>query len=77
MLTTNYPHYIFWSYKPTADLSEELIAEQVILYGDLEDIFRVSKELKKEVIEKATDRIAASGHWKKRVNFMNKIILKR
>jgi len=77
MLTINYAHYIFWSDKPTADLSEELIAEHLILYRDFEDIFRVSKELNKEVIEKATDRIAACGHWEKRVNFMNKIILKR
>jgi len=77
MLTSNYPHYIFWSYAPSADLPEEIIAEQVILYGDLEDIFRVCKELPRELIQKTTDKIAHNGRWKKRVNFMNKIILER
>ena len=77
MHTTNYPQYIFWSYSPEADLPEELVAEQVILYGDLEDIYRISKELPVALIKKTTDKIAVTGRWKRRVNFMNKIILER
>ncbi len=77
MQISHYPQSIFWSYAPNADLPDELVAEQVILYGDLDDIFRISKELPQELIQKVTDKIAERGHWEKRVNFMNKIILNK
>ncbi|MCX6270752.1 MAG: hypothetical protein NTU44_05950 [Bacteroidetes bacterium] len=70
-----FPHYIFWSYNKTADLPEDLVTEQVLLYGDLDDLFRLSDLVSPEVIAAANDKISAKGHWLKRVNFVNKVIL--
>jgi hypothetical protein len=75
MQITAFPHHIFWSYAPQADLPEEIVAEQVILYGDLTDLFRLQDLVSKSSIEKANQKIEANGRWLKRVNFVNKIIL--
>ena len=77
MKITAFPHHLFWSYKTTADLPEELVAEQIILYGDLDDIFRLSDIVSKDVIDAVNQNIIATGRWKKRTYFVNKIILGR
>jgi hypothetical protein len=75
MKIKQFPHYIFWSYSPQADLPEELIAEQVILYGDLDDLFRLSDMVSDDIIAAACLKIMAKGRWEKRCHFVNKVIL--
>ena len=70
-----FPKHIFWSYDPTADLPEELVAEQVILYGDLDDLFILSRNVSSVIIAKVNQKILSSGRWKKRCYFIEKVIL--
>ncbi len=72
-----FPKYIFWSYKPEADLPESLVTEQVLLYGDLEDMFRLSDLVSNQVIETVNKKISDTGRWQKRTNFINKVILRK
>jgi hypothetical protein len=75
MKITGFPHHLFWSYTPQADLPEELVAEQVILYGDLDDLFRLSDLVSNDIIAAANQKISARGRWQKRRHFVNKVIL--
>jgi hypothetical protein len=77
MKISGFPHHLFWSYSSQADLPEELIAEQVILYGDLGDLFHLSDVLSHEIIAAANEKIIAKGRWKKRSHFVTKVILER
>ena len=70
-----FPKHLFWSYSNHADLPAELVAEQVILYGDLDDLFKLSEMLPPDIIAKANQKIAARGRWQKRCFFVNKVIL--
>ncbi|MDP1622225.1 MAG: hypothetical protein Q8M08_07785 [Bacteroidales bacterium] len=70
-----FPGYLFWSYSQKADLPEELVAEHVILYGDLEDIFRLSDLVSHDIIAKVNQEIFNSGRWPKRSYFIKKVIL--
>ncbi len=75
MKITGFPHHLFWSYTSQADLPEELVAEQVILYGDLDDLFRLSDIVSNDIIAAANQKISAQGRWQKRRHFVNKVIL--
>ncbi len=45
MQINNYPKYIFWNYADDADLPENIVAEQVLSYGDIEDISLAFKQI--------------------------------
>jgi hypothetical protein len=75
MNISTFPRYLFWSYSNNADLPEEIVAEQVILFGDLEDIFQLSALVSSDVIARVNRMIAARGRWQKRCNLVDKIIL--
>jgi hypothetical protein len=70
-----FPKHIFWSWKGNSDLPEELVAEQVILYGDLDDLFLLSKIVPQKIIKNANDKIISSGKYLKRTNLITKVIL--
>jgi hypothetical protein len=53
-----FPHDYFWSYRPDADLPEEIVAEKILVYGDISAIVQLEKLL-------GRDRLA--GTWKKRL----------
>ena len=72
-----FPKHLFWSYDPQADLPEELVAEQVILYGDLDDLFQLSDMVSTDIIAKVNQKIAACGRWPKRCYFVDKVILRQ
>jgi hypothetical protein len=42
----------FWSYKKDADLPIGIIAENVLVYGDFEDIFSLQREIGNELMVK-------------------------
>ncbi len=75
MKISTFPRHLFWSYHTDADIPEEVIAEQVILYGDLEDLFQLSVLVSHDIISGVNRRIASRGHWLKRCNLVDKIIL--
>ena len=62
----NFSEYIFWSYKKNAILPVEVVADRVILYGEIKDMLLLIKFLKK---------ISDTRRYKKIINFFEKIIL--
>ncbi len=75
MKTDPFSQYIFWSYHSSADLPIDVVAEQVLLYGDLDDLFILAEEVPQEILENVSRKIAESGRWVKRRNFIDKILL--
>jgi len=71
-----YPEYIFWSYKKDADLSVKIVARQVILYGDIEDIQLLFKIVSKKVIETVLNDLERNFKNGKRITFIREIFLK-
>lgn len=77
MQISNFPHHIFWSYKPDAELPDEVIAEQVLLYGDVEDMFLLTKLIPYDKITQAKNIIEATGRWQKRIYFISNVVLSK
>jgi hypothetical protein len=75
MRIDKFSKYIFWSYKNKADLPESIIANNVILYGDIKDMVLLTELLDKEIIIKTIDRLSKLNRAKKRINFFKKVIL--
>jgi len=75
MKISAFPSYLFWSYSIDTDLPEEIVVEQVILFGDLEDIFQLPALVSSDVIARVNRMIASRGRWQKRCNLIDKIIL--
>jgi hypothetical protein len=71
----SFPRHLFWNYSPDADLPDEVVTRQVILYGDLQDLFKLSATVPHELIRTINQDIALQGRWEKRVYFVDKIIL--
>jgi hypothetical protein len=53
-----FPHDYFWSYRSDADLPEEIVAEKILVYGDISAIVQ---------LEKMLGRKRLAGTWKKRL----------
>jgi hypothetical protein len=70
-----FPKYIFWSYKENADLPINIIAKNVILYGDVKDIVSLTNLFGTEEIKRALEKISMTNKFKKRINFIEKVIL--
>jgi hypothetical protein len=62
-------------YRPDSDLPEEVIVDQIIRYGDMQDLFKLPATFSADVIQKVVLKIAGQERWKKRIYFVNKIIL--
>jgi len=75
MNISGYPKYIFWSYKDNCDLDEKTIVNNVCLYGDIKDILKVYSEISKEKFSEVISNIQSSNRYKKRINFIKKIIM--
>ena len=76
MDVTDYPRYLFWNYAPTAmDLPEKVVVRRVLLYGDLDEMFRLRKEVSPQRLREIADELRSSGRFLKRANFIEKILL--
>ena len=73
MLINNFPKYIFWSYNKNADLPDDIIIKQVAIYGELEDIIKLSNFYTKKNIMKVLNSLQNKNA--KRINFIKKVIL--
>jgi hypothetical protein len=59
--------HIFWSWKPDADLPDNLVIQQVIAYGEIADFRLLSQTYSLHEIDKAINK------WKKRERYMKHI----
>jgi hypothetical protein len=74
MLISSFPKYIFWQYKADADLPKMVVLENVLLYGDLEDLLNISKQFTSQEISQVRKKIEAGNRWKKRTFFIKMIL---
>lgn len=75
MLISSFPKYIFWQYKADANLPKMVVLENVLLYGDLEDMFNIARLFTSDEIAEVQKKIEAGNRWKKRAFFIKKILL--
>ena len=75
MKIAQFPKYIFWQYKAEADLPDLVVLENLLLYGDLDDLLKVPQLFSIPQIKVVHENIEASRRWKKRAFFIQKILL--
>jgi len=75
MQITSFPRHIFWQYKPDADLPDQVILENLLRYGDLDDLLQVPKFFSPSQIAEVQRKIGIGNRWKKRAFFIKKILL--
>lgn len=73
MKISKFSPHIFWSYKKDADLPDEIVIEQVSLYGEIEDMLLMRKLFSKKEIQEVLQSLNAKHS--KRVHFIEKVIL--
>ncbi len=67
--------HIFWSYKPDADLPENLVIQQVVAYGEFSDLRLISKLISAQRILQAIEQWKNKHQHKKRINLLKQIFL--
>ncbi len=75
MKISQFSPHIFWSYDKSKDLPEEVVIEQVLFHGELEDFDLLFKSCSKESIEKVVEKYEKEGKREKRTNFIRMIYL--
>jgi len=75
MQITPFPKYIFWQYKPEADLPDLVVLENLLLYSDLDDLLKIPQLFSHQQIMEVQKKIADGRRWKKRAFFINTILL--
>jgi len=75
MRISQFPKYIFWQYKPEADLPDLVVLENILLYGDLDDLFKILQTFSNQQIAEVQKNIDAGKQWKKRAFFIKEILL--
>ena len=75
MQITSFPKYIFWQYKPEADLPDLVVLENLLLYSDLDDLLKIPQLFSNQQIMEVQKKLEASSRWKKRAFFIDKILL--
>jgi len=73
MNISNFSKHIFWSYKENVNLPDEVVIQQVITYGEIEDIVKMVKIYNKEKILTNLEKI--KKRYPKRYNFIKKVFL--
>ncbi len=70
-----FPKHIFWEYKDDSILDEEIVIKNVLLYGDMDEFKKLIRMVTRESLTKVVDDLEKSGEYKKRFNFIKKIIM--
>lgn len=68
------PH-IFWSYNPSANLPDEIVIKQVILYGEIKDKIHLVKLAGKDKILEVIRKWSPKRNEEKHIYFMENVIL--
>jgi hypothetical protein len=75
MYITGFSKYPFWSYKKNADLPEELVIRQIVLYGEIKDMIRLKKLISVDRIDNILKQLSSSDNRNcKRVYFFRNVI---
>lgn len=72
---SDFSKHVFWNYSEGVNLDQDIVIENVILYGDLNDYKKLMKKVSKISLGKVLKDIEKSGRYKKRVNFVKKVLL--
>ena len=73
---TTYPRYLFWNYSPKAqNLPERVAVRRVLLYGSIEDMLRLRKEVSPARLQEVADELRSRGRCLMRANFIEKILI--
>lgn len=75
MKITQFPRHIFWQYKSDANLPEMVILENLLHYGDLDDLLMIPNIFSIPQIEEIQKKIESQARFKKRAYFIKKILL--
>ena len=75
MKISQFSPHIFWSYDKSKDLPEEVVIEQVLFNGEIEDIDLLFKSCSRENIEKVVILYEKEGKREKRTNFIRMMYL--
>lgn len=75
MQITSFPKYIFWQYKPEADLPDLVVLENLLLYGDLDILFKIPHLFSNQQISLVQKKMENNKRWKKRAFFIDQILL--
>jgi hypothetical protein len=67
--------HIFWSWKPDADLPENLVIQQVIAYGEISDFRLISKLIPTQKINEAIESWKNKEKYKKHIYFLEQVFL--
>lgn len=67
--------HIFWSWKPDADLPENVVIQQVIAYGEISDFRLMTKLIPKRKIVEAIEKWKNKDQYKKHIHFLTKVYL--
>lgn len=73
---SGFSKHIFWSYNRDAWLPPALVIKQVIAHGELSDLILLSKKFPADVVLEAISNWKERSHFRKRINLMEKVILK-
>jgi len=71
----SFSKHIFWSWKPDADLPENLIIQQVIAYGEISDFRLICKLFPLQKINDAIDTWKNKDQNKKHIYFLKQVFL--
>jgi len=74
---SGFSHHIFWSYNRDAWLPEPLVIKQVIAYGELPDLLLLSRRFSAAVVFDVIRNWKGKSRFRKRIHFMEKVILEK
>ena len=75
MKVSGFSRHIFWSYKEDADIPVERFIKQVVSYGEVSDFVTLSEKIFQNTIIEVLKNWKEKDRYKKRIHFMDKIIL--
>jgi hypothetical protein len=77
MKISNFSRHIFWSYKPEASIPTSQVVKQVIAYGEIPDLLKLAGQVPALTIRDIISKWKEKDRFKKRINFLEKIILSK
>lgn len=75
MIPSGFSEHLFWSYNKNKDLPPEVIARDIILYGEIRDMILLKKIINRSIINKVLEDLSKRRVNAKRIFFIRKIIL--
>jgi hypothetical protein len=75
MNIAGFSEYPFWSYKKATDLPEEVVIRQIVLYGKISDMIRLTQLISREHIDNILNQLSSSDNRNcKRIYFFRNVI---